>query len=246
MKLRILSFIIFIAIIFLWEILLDSTSFLPRPSDVWAAFLELLNNGILIQSILDSLRRFAIGLFIGGGVATFVGLILGRFTSFEIVLEPYIQLLRPISPIAWLPILALLFGIGEVGAIFVIIYAVFFPVLLLSIAGVRAINPTLLQMAKNFGASEWLIFKSIILPGAFAHIASGLKLAASIAWIHLVAGEMLGIQSGLGYLIIDGRNTLRMDIVVVAMSWIGILGYGIHLVFVRLERFIRSKLGESK
>lgn len=115
----------------------------------------------------------------------------------------------------------------------------------LCIAGVRSINPTLLKMAKNFGANERLIFTSIILPGAFLHIASGLKLAASIAWIHLVAGEMLGIQSGLGYLIIDGRNLLQIDQVIVAVIWIGILGYGIYAGFNVLEKWIRKSLGEK-
>lgn len=118
-----------------------------------------------------------------------------------------------------------------------------FPLLLLTITGVRQVNPNFIAMAKNFQASERLIFRKIIIPGAFLHISSGLKLAASIAWIHLVAGEMLGIQSGLGYLIIDGRNLVRIDMVVVAMLIIGIFGFLIALLFNALEKIIQKRLG---
>ncbi|MDE5592135.1 MAG: ABC transporter permease [Helicobacter sp.] len=244
---RILSLLLVLAFLTFWEFSTRQSYFeggiLPPFSIVCETFLELFESGILEESILKSLKRFAIGLSIGASLGIILGLLFGRFIALEISLEPFIQFFRPISPIAWLPIIVLWFGIGELGCIFIIAYAVFFPILLLSISGVKQIQPTLLIMAKNFGASEWTIFKHIILPGAFLHIASGLKLAASIAWIHLVAGEMLGIQSGLGYLIIDGRNLLRIDIVIVAMILIGVLGILLHGIFSALERSIRSKLG---
>ncbi|MCI5967986.1 ABC transporter permease [Helicobacter sp.] len=241
-KLYLLSFALCVGVLVLWEFCAKGSS-VPQVSAVWSCFIELLENGRLQTSIIDSLVRFCVGLVIGGVLAILLGLFLGRFKSVQIVLEPFIQLLRPISPIAWLPLIVLWFGIGEVGAIFVIVYAVFFPILLLTIAGVRQINPNLIAMAKNFHASEGLIFRKIIIPGAFLHISSGLKLAASIAWIHLVAGEMLGIQSGLGYLIIDGRNLVRIDMVIVAMALIGILGFFITLLFNALEKIIQKRLG---
>ncbi|TLD81411.1 ABC transporter permease [Helicobacter sp. MIT 11-5569] len=237
-----LSGIVLVGFLFFWEVATKDSN-VPQVSEIWSCFIELLESGRLQTSIIDSLVRFCVGLIIGGILAIFLGLFLGRFKSVQIVLEPFIQLLRPISPIAWLPLVVLWFGIGEVGAIFVICYAVFFPLLLLTIAGVRQINPTLLVMAKNFQASEGLIFRKIIIPGAFLHISSGLKLAASIAWIHLVAGEMLGIQSGLGYLIIDGRNLIRIDMVVVAMLVIGALGFVITMLFDFLEKWIQKRLG---
>ncbi|WP_158654865.1 ABC transporter permease [Helicobacter mesocricetorum] len=244
---RILSLVLIIMFLLLWEFSTHKSYLeggeIPPFSVVFQTFIELLHNGVIEESILDSLIRFIIGLTIGSTLGIILGLLLGRFIPLEITLEPFIQFFRPISPIAWLPIIVLWFGIGELGCIFIIAYAVFFPILLLSISGVRQIQPTLLMMANNFGASEWIIFRHIILPGAFVSIASGLKLAASIAWIHLVAGEMLGIQSGLGYLIIDGRNLLRMEVVIVAMILIGILGFLLHYLFSILERYIRSKLG---
>lgn len=246
---RVGSIALFGAFLILWEFLskdsyeLNPQSAIPPVSVVFEKFLELLNEGVLFGAIADSLGRFFLGLFIGGALGSALGLILGRFEKVEILLEPFIQLFRPISPIAWLPIIALWLGIGNAGAVFIIAYAVFFPVLALCIAGVRQINPTLLAMAKNFGAKEWQITKDIILPGAFVHIASGLKLAASVAWIQLVAAEMLGIQSGLGYLVADGRNLLETDMVIVAMIWIGILGYGIYLLFGAIEYGILKILG---
>lgn len=241
-NLHLLSFALCVGMLALWEFCARGSS-VPQASAVWSCFVELLENGRLQRSIMDSLMRFCIGLSLGGILAIFLGLFLGRFKNVQIVLDPFIQILRPISPIAWLPLVVLWFGIGEIGAVFVICYAVFFPLLLLTIAGVRQINPNLIAMAKNFRASEALIFRKIIIPGAFLHISSGLKLAASVAWIHLVAGEMLGIQSGLGYLVIDGRNLLRIDIVIVAMILIGVLGFFITLFFNILEKMIQKKLG---
>lgn len=244
---RIISLMLILGFLLFWEFSTQKSYVeggdIPPFSVVCETFVELLHSGVIEKSTLDSLVRFILGLTIGSTLGIILGLLLGRFIPLEITLEPFIQFFRPISPIAWLPIIVLWFGIGEIGAIFIIAYAVFFPILLLSISGVRQIQPTLLMMANNFGANEWITFKHIILPGAFVSIASGLKLAASIAWIHLVAAEMLGIQSGLGYLIIDGRNLLRIDIVLVAMLLIGFLGFLIHYLFSILERYIRSKLG---
>lgn len=248
-KWRILSVVLFIAFLIFWEIVAQRAfqanpeHSIPPPSVVFYKFLELCESGILFQAIIDSLWRFFAGLCIGGILGSVLGLLLGRLHPLEILLEPFIQLFRPISPIAWLPIIVLWLGIGNPGAIFIIGYAVFFPTLALSIAGVRSIDSTLLAMAKNFGASEWQITKGIVLPGAFVHIASGLKLAASVAWIQLVAAEMLGIQSGLGYLVADGRNLLETDMVIVAMIWIGLLGYCLHLLFTGIENLSLKALG---
>lgn len=248
-KWRILSFVLVLVFLAFWEILAQSAYMLnpqkaiPPLSMVFAKFIELCEDGILGAAVVDSLGRFFAGLLIGGALGSGVGLLLGRFRAIEILLEPFTKIFAPISPIAWLPIIVLWLGIGNLGAIFIIAYAVFFPTLALSIAGVRSINPTLLAMAKNFGASEWQKFRDIILPGAFVHIASGLKLAASVAWIQLVAAEMLGIQSGLGYLVADGRNLLELDMVIVAMLWIGLLGYGIALLFGAVEKLLLRALG---
>lgn len=243
---RVMSIVLLVALIFMWQVLASkyaNTQLLPTPLQVWSEFLEMNSEDKIVISIKDSLIRFAVGFILGSICAIILGLFLGLYKNVEILLEPLIQLLRPISPIAWFPLVVLWMNIGDVPAIFIIFYAVFFPVLALCIAGVRQINKEYILMAKNFGASALRIFFNIILPGTFLHIASGLKLAASVAWIHLVAGEMMGSQTGLGYLIVDGRNFLNTAQVIVGMFLIGIFGYAIYAFFVFLEKAVIRKLG---
>lgn len=247
MKIRLYSFILIAILLALWQgvSLIKPFFVLPTPLEILSALKELVDEGLFLSYILDSLSRFFIGFFIGSFLGILLGLLLGRLKVLESLFEPLIQFFRPISPVAWFPLIVLMLGIGDIAAIFVIIYAVFFPVLMLSITGVRNIPKEHILMARNFGASELKIYKHIILPGAFLHIASGLKLAAAIAWIHLVAGEMLGVQSGLGYLIIDARNLLRTDLVLAGVFIIGVLGFLIHIFFAFLQKMIYKKWGKE-
>lgn len=212
---------------------------------VWESFVALYKQGKITANIADSLYRFVIGFTLGSVSAIILGLILGRYKALEILLDPILQFLKPISPIAWFPLIVLALGIGDIPAIAVIFIAVFFPILSLCISGVRQINKDFIAMAKNFGASEMRIFFHIIIPGAFLHISSGLKLAACVAWIHLVAGEMIGAQGGIGYMIIDGRNFNDNAMVLVGILIIGTLGYLISLLFALLENGVKRLLGGS-
>lgn len=242
---RINSLFLIIILLILWQffaIKYANTQLLPSPSMVWEKFIEMSQNNLL-SSIEVSLERFSIGFIIGASFAIIFGFILGMLKNLEILLEPLIQILRPISPVAWIPLLLLWVGIGDMPCILIIAYAVFFPVLSLCIAGVRQVNREYILMAKNFGTSGFRIFFNIILPSTFLHLSSGLKIAASVAWIHLVAGEMLGPQSGLGYIVQNGRNTLETSEVIVGMFLIGILGYIIYAFFVFFERIVMKVLG---
>lgn len=242
---RVCSIALVVLLIAIWQHFATryaNTMLLPTPLMVWERFLEMSAEN-LVGSIRLSLYRFCIGFSIGVVIASILGFILGLCKNFEILLEPLIQLLRPISPVAWIPIIMLWLNIGDMPAIFIIAYAVFFPILSLCIAGVRQVNSEFLLMAKNFGASNIRIFFHIILPSTFLHLSSGLKIAASVAWIHLVAGEILGPQNGLGYIVQDGRNTLDTAKVIVGMFLIGILGYIIYSLFVLLEKIVLRALG---
>lgn len=244
--LRITSILLLIIFVVFWQFYASkyaNTYILPTPLMVWDSFLDLYAQGKITQNISQSLFRFCVGFSIGAFGAIIIGLILGRYKALEILLDPLLQFLKPISPIAWFPLIVLALGVGDVPAIAVIIIAVFFPILGLCIAGVRQINKDFIKMAKNFGASEFRIFFHIILPGAFLHISSGLKLAACVAWIHLVAGEMIGAQGGVGYMIIDGRNFNDNAIVLAGIIIIGTLGYIISLIFALFERLIKKALG---
>ena len=196
----------------------------PSPLAAFLGFVELLKDGVLFEDVAASLVRFAVGYFASVLLALAAGLIHGWYSKVWAYLNPIAQVLRPVSPVAWLPFIVLFFGIGEAPAIVIIFLAAFFPVLLATVAAVQKLDPVYLKVAQNFGIKEPAVFTKIILPAIFPQIATGLHLALGTAWVFLVAGEMVGAQSGLGFLIIDARNNLRADLLMAAILTIGLLG----------------------
>lgn len=196
----------------------------PSPLAAFLGFVELIKDGVLFEDVAASLVRFAVGYLASVLLALAAGLILGWYSKVWAYLNPIAQVLRPVSPVAWLPFIVLFFGIGEAPAIVIIFLAAFFPVLLATVAAVQKLDPVYLKVAQNFGIKEPAVFTKIILPAIFPQIATGLHLALGTAWVFLVAGEMVGAQSGLGFLIIDARNNLRADLLMAAIFTIGLLG----------------------
>ncbi|UZE44766.1 ABC transporter permease [Selenomonas sputigena] len=196
----------------------------PSPLAAFLGFVELIKDGVIFEDVAASLVRFAVGYLASVLLALAAGLILGWYSKVWAYLNPIAQVLRPVSPVAWLPFIVLFFGIGEAPAIVIIFLAAFFPVLLATVAAVQKLDPVYLKVAQNFGIKEPAVFTKIILPAIFPQIATGLHLALGTAWVFLVAGEMVGAQSGLGFLIIDARNNLRADLLMAAILTIGLLG----------------------
>ena len=196
----------------------------PSPLAAILGFGELIKDGVLFEDVAASLVRFAVGYLASVLLALTAGLILGWYSKVWAYLNPIAQVLRPVSPVAWLPFIVLFFGIGEAPAIVIIFLAAFFPVLLATVTAVQKLDPVYLKVAQNFGIKEPAVFTKIILPAIFPQIATGLHLALGTAWVFLVAGEMVGAQSGLGFLIIDARNNLRADLLMAAILTIGLLG----------------------
>jgi NitT/TauT family transport system permease protein len=211
---------------------------------VTLAFRELLQEGTLWIHVKVSLQRFGIAFAFATILALPLGLVLGWWSRSLQVLDPVIQVLRPISPIAWFPLAVLWFGVGNAPAIFIITLAAFFPLLLATVAAVRNVPGAYLRVAANFGASPLLIFRSVLLPAAFPGIVVGLRIALGAAWIHLVAGEMLGAQSGLGFLIVDARNFLRTDLIIAGMLVIGLLGLALDRAVALAESRVRRAWGQ--
>ena len=216
---------------------------LPSPARTAAGFNELLTDGILVADIQSSLSRFALGYLSSVLLAIALGLILGWYQQIWAFLNPIAQVLRPISPMAWLPFIVLFFGIGEMPALVIIFIAAFFPVLLATVAAVRNISPVYLKVARNFGIWQPAILTKIVLPAVFPSIATGLHLALGTAWVFLVAGEMVGAQSGLGFLIIDARNNLRADLLMAAILTIGVLGLLLDSLVRLFEHWIDKRWG---
>lgn len=217
----------------------------PTPLEVWRGFLELARTGVLLPSIAASLARFGVGYGFAVAIAVPLGVFLGRSTLSWKAFDPVVQVLRPISPIAWFPLFALWFGIGELPAVVIIFIAAFYPLLLATVAAVRNVDPVYLKVARNFGTGRLRTLWEVVVPAAFPGITVGLRIALGAAWIFLVAGEMLGVQSGLGFLIVDARNSLRTDLVVVGILLIGLIGLLLDRVIGFGEAAIRKAWGAA-
>ena len=231
--------LVLVLLLILWHF--SSSALIPSPAKTLEAYEQIIANNSLQIGIIDSLYRYILGLIFGVIFGVFVGFIFGFNPKFASAFDPLFNLLRPISPIAWVPMVLIIFGIGDLPTIFIIAYSVFFPMVLLSTKAIRDVPNELIIVAKNFGASRWQILKSVIFPSSFLSLISSLKLAAALAWINLVVGEMLGAQTGLGYIIIDSRNQLRIDILIATIITIGIIGMIINALFGYIEKVVSRK-----
>ncbi len=231
-------------VILIWHIF--SSELIPSPMQVLDAFRLIIDNNSLQIGIIDSLYRYGIGLILGVIFGVIIGFIFGYNPKFAQAFDPLFNILRPISPIAWVPIILIIFGIGDLPTIFIIAYSVFFPIVLLSTKAIKDLPSQLILVAKNFGASKLQIFTGVIIPSSFLSLISSLKLAAALAWINLVVGEMLGAQTGLGYMIIDSRNQLRIDILIATIITIGIIGMIINTIFGYIEKVVSRRYGYDR
>ncbi|MCR4795783.1 MAG: ABC transporter permease [Ruminococcus sp.] len=236
-------------LILIWQILFSVSSYnkalFPSPKMAFDALLEMIENGRLLENVKTSMYRFAVGYSSSVIVAVVLGLILGRIPKVFQYVNPALQLLRPISPTAWMPFIVLLFGIGDVPAIVIIFIAAFFPVLLSTVSAVGNIDPIYLKVSKNFGIKQPSLTWKVIFPAAFPQIANGIHLALGTAWIFLVAGEMVGAQSGLGYQIIDARNNIRADILLATILVIGVIGILLDSILKVIEKAVMKSWGGS-
>ena len=238
----IISILILIGV---WELLFlvsdYSEALFPSPFMAAAALVEMISSGQLIESIVTSLGRFVVGYSLSVVTAVVLGLILGSLPGVFQYVNPVLQLLRPIAPTAWMPFVVLLFGIGDLPAIVIIFISAFFPVLLSTVAAVVRIQPIYYKVAKNFGIGQPQLTWKIVLPAAFPGIANAIHLALGSAWIFLVAGEMVGAQSGLGYQIIDARNNVRADMLLATVFVIGLIGLVLdHLIGLLEKKILKS------
>lgn len=215
----------------------------PPPADVLRAIVSLFKSGTIFEHMGISMFRFLSGYLSAALTAIVLGLILGRMTFVWGIVDPVVQLLRPVAPIAWAPFIVLWFGIGSAPAIVIIFIAAFFPILLTTVSGVRKVDETYLKLARNLEIKQPQLMWKIILPAAFPAIVNGLHIGVGTAWIFLVSGEMIGAQSGLGYLIVDARNLLRLDMVLAGIILIGISGLLLDRAIGLIERWIEKKWG---
>jgi NitT/TauT family transport system permease protein len=209
----------------------------PTPWQVVTGTFDMARDGTLWAHIGSSLFRVGSGFLLAVAVGVPLGLLMGWVSGAFTMLNPIVQVLRPISPIAWIPIAILWFGVGDLSPIFLIFLSSVFPTIVQTAAAVQAIERRYIWAAENFGVSRYRLFLQVVIPAALPQIIVGLRVSLGVAWLVVVAAEMIALRSGLGYLIIDSRNAgNRYDLVVAGMVIIGLTGLLLDGAMRRLER----------
>ncbi|MDG5789383.1 ABC transporter permease [Evansella sp. AB-P1] len=226
-------------LLIVWQLaalIYQNETLLPGPLVVAQTFQGMLMNGTLIDHTFASLGRILLAWTLAAVVAIPIGVVLGTVPWLERMMRPFIEMIRPISPLAWIPLAILWFGIGLSGKVFIIFIASFFPILLNTISGVQNVNSILVRAAKSFGCSPIQMTLKVVIPAALPTITTGLRISFGSAWMAIIAAEMVASQSGLGYMIINGMEILRSDIVITGMVITGILGFIFDSVFRYTEK----------
>lgn len=209
----------------------------PSPWLALRAIGELAQKGLLAKYIVASLFRVTWGYVAALLFAIPIGTALGLWRRGELAINPILQVLRPISPLAWIPIAILWFGVGDSAAIFLIFLASFLPLTLTTINAVHNIEEVHLRAGENFGLTKNELVKSVVVPAILPQLIVGMRITLGIAWLVVVAAEMIAVNSGLGFLIIDARNAgNRYDLVVAGMILIGAIGVLLDLLMRQLEK----------
>ncbi|TCJ77111.1 UNVERIFIED_ORG: NitT/TauT family transport system permease protein [Dietzia maris] len=197
------------------------------PAETWSGFGDLLDRGVLLSDAAVSLYRLVAGLAVAAFLGVPLGLWLGLRRTAEAVAGPLVQFLRMISPLSWAPVAIAVFGIGNEPVIFLVAAAAVWPIMLSTSAGVTAMDPGYLDVARTMGASGWERLTRVVIPAVRPAILGGIRLALGTAWIVLVPAEMLGVRSGLGYQILNARDQLAYEQVMAVILVIGILGFAL-------------------
>jgi ABC-type nitrate/sulfonate/bicarbonate transport system permease component len=212
----------------LWQLAAElrfaNTVLLPPPGRVAMAAVRALESGELLRHLADSLVRilYANAIALGAGVP--LGIFMGLYRPFEEIVDGLLNLLRPVPPIAWIPLAILWFGIGETSVIFITLLAAFFAVLLNTFAGVRSVDKSLVRAALSLGASRRILIMRVVLPATLPSIFTGVRIAIGVSWGSIVAGELVAATSGLGFMITFYREVLRTDLILVGMVSIAVAG----------------------
>ena len=237
-----LPFASIVLVLLIWEFVVRVTGIqeqvFPGPGLVFNALIELSASGVLFNHSVASLYRVTVGFYFAALLGIPLGILIGMSPTFNTMANPLIQFLRPISPLAWIPLAMLWFGIGDNPAIFLIFLSSFFSIVMATAIAVNSINPIYFQVAANFNFNRKELVSKVIIPAIIPEVVTALRLTVAVAWLVVVAAEMIAVQSGLGYLILDSRNALRMDYVMVGMIIIGIIGLLLDLL---MQKFSPKK-----
>lgn len=230
----------------IWHVAIIASpeTLLPTPVAVIEGIGELLSRGLLFKYVIASLFRVTWGYLAAALLALPLGIFLGMRRRGQAVVNPLVQIFRPISPLAWIPISILWFGVGDIAAIFLIFLASFFPLLVTAMVAVRNVDPVYWNAGRNFGLSQLELLRRIVFPAIVPQLLIGLRITLGVAWLVVVAAEMIAVSSGLGFLIVDARNAgNRYDLVVAGMMMIGVIGLLLDIAVRRLENLPSVRWG---
>ena len=241
---RCLAIVIFIAIWaavslgnqYIWKAF--NPILLPTPIDVVRAGIDAIQTGELQANIIASMRRVIQGFGIAAVSGVVVGLAVGTWRPLEKLVEPMIELLRPIPPLAFLPMMVLWFGIGEMSKIAFIAYAAFFPVFTTTLEGIKYVDPVLIRAASSLGASRTDLFRYVVLPAATPSIITGLRLGFGLSFFVIVAAEFIAADSGLGYMINDARTFFLVSQMLLGAVVIGLIGFVVNIALRGVESWL--------
>lgn len=239
MRLQPIAFIAVLLVAWQFAIVRQPAHLLPGPWGVVGGIGDLIQHGLLLKYVVASLFRVTWGFLLAAITAIPLGLVIGWYQRVEMAVNPIVQILRPISPLAWIPIAILWFGVGDLAAIFLIFVACFLPLLVTAINAVHDIPAVYLNAGRNFGLSTTDLVIRVFYPSVMPQLIIGLRITLGISWLVVVAAEMIAVNSGLGFLIIDARNAgNRYDLVLAGMVLIGVIGL---LLDTGMRSFERAK-----
>jgi NitT/TauT family transport system permease protein len=230
-----------IAFLLIWQIaaMLEVTStptFFPTVTKIAAALWDEAKSGLLLANTLVSLRRAMIGLVCGLAVAIPLGLAIGWFDTFSKIISPLLQVFRNMPVLALLPVFVMFFGIGETSKIVVILWGVLWNTLLNTIAGVKSVDPQLIKAARSMSTGSLRLFATVVLPGALPFIFTGIRLSATVSILILIAAEMMGAQSGLGFALYFYQGNFLIPKMYAYIVVMAVLGTGLNFALESIER----------
>ena len=220
---------------------LINANLFPPPSAIAQALADLASTGILWRDVSASIVRVSTGFTIAALFGIGLGLVLGRLVMLARYVLPLIELIRPISVIAWIPITILWFGLGDRPAWFLIALGAFFPIFTNTYDGARSLAEVHVRVAKCFGAPRWLFIRQVLLPATLPYIMTGLRVGLGTGWTCVIAAELISSTSGLGYMIQLARTTIETEKVLAGMVVIGLIGFAMNALMLVAERFLIVK-----
>jgi len=209
---------------------------MPSPVRVGRAFVALLGSGELARHVAVSLGRVVAGSLLAAALAIGIGIAIGLSRRLERATDLILEILRPIPPIAWIPLAIVWFGIGEASKLFIIFLGAFFPILVSVVAGIRQTDLRFVELARVLEVPRGRFVRHVVIPGATPIVMSALRVGVGVAWMCVVAAELIAASRGIGYLIMDARQLSQPDVVLAGMFTIGIIGKAMDVLLKRVER----------